>query len=343
MVQEMEYMNLGPSGLKVSRLCLGTWFLPRLSEVDEYGVPKVDVDEFRRIMRRAVDEGLNFIDTANRYHGAQSPVDLNHVGNAERVLGKVLKDYDREMFVIVTKVCGRMAPWPNGAGLSRKHIMWQIKQSLQRLQTDYVDVYLTHVPDPSTPKLETLRALNDLVTRGLVHYIGSSNEPPEGIVESMELAKLYNLHSYITIQERYNLLDREIEKTKVPIARHYGLAIMAYSPLAQGLLTPKYLKGVPELSRAKLTSWLGKYLTKDNLQVIRELNEIAKELDVTLPQLAIAWILHKEKELGITIIPVVGVSKYEHFEDNLAALDVRLDEDTIEKIEAIAAKFRKPR
>jgi len=336
----LRYVRLGNSGVKVSELCLGTWFLPRLSEVDEFGIPRVDVEEFRRIFRVAVDEGINFIDTANRYHGAMTPVDLNHVGYAEKILGKILKDYDREMFVIVTKVRGRMAPWPNGEGLSRKHIMWQIRESLRRLDMDYIDVYLTHAPDPDTPKLETLRALNDIVSSGLVHYIGSSNEPAHEIVESMELCRSYGLYEYVTIQEPYSLVFREIEKDKIPVARHYGLAIMAYSPLAQGLLTEKYLKGVPDLSRASISERLRSKLTRENLDVIRELVEFARERDVTLPQLAIAWVLHKQRELGVTIIPIIGVSKMEHLKDNLGALDVKLSSDDIRVLEDLASRFK---
>ena len=336
----MEYVRLGPSGVKVSRLCLGTWHLPRMGELDEYGVPRVDVEEFRRVLKRAVDAGINFIDTANRYHGAQTPVDLRHVGNAERLLGRLLKEYDREMFVISTKVRGRMAAWPNGEGLSRKHIMWQIRESLRRLDMEYVDVYLTHWPDPDTPKLETLRALNTLVERGWVHYIGSSNEPPEGIVESMELAARYGLYGYVTIQDRYNLFAREIEKAKIPVARRYGLALMAYSPLAQGFLTPKYLGGVPALSRATYSESVRRRLTRENLEVVGELNGIAGELGVTLPQLAIAWLIHKERELGVTIIPVIGVSSVEQLEENLGALEVKLDGDTVKRLEGVASRFK---
>jgi len=336
----VEYVRLGPSGVLVSRLCLGTWHLPRRGERDEYGVPRVDVEEFRRVLRRAVDAGINFIDTANRYHGAQTPVDLRHVGYAERLLGRLLREYDREMFVISTKVRGRMAPWPNGEGLSRKHIMWQIRESLRRLGTDYVDVYLTHWPDPGTPKLETLRALNTLVERGWVHYIGSSNEPPEGIVESMELAARYGLYSYVTIQDRYNLLSRDIERAKIPVARRYGLALMAYSPLAQGFLTPKYLGGVPALSRATYSESVRRRLTRENLEVVRELNEVAGELGVTLPQLAIAWLIYKERELGVTVIPVIGVSSVEQLEENLGALEVRLSGDAVKRVEEIASRFR---
>jgi len=216
----MEYVKFGPSRIKVSRICLGTWQLPRSKEKDMYGVYKVDVEEFKRVFKVAVDNGINFIDTANIYHGAMTAVDTRHAGNAEKILGEILKDYEREMFVIVTKVRQRVAPGPNEEGLSRKHIMWQIKESLRRLDMDHVDVYLTHNPDPDTPKLETLRTLNDLVTRGLVHYIGSSNEPAEEIVESMELTKRYNLHTYITIQEPYSLLARRIEEKEIPMQRN---------------------------------------------------------------------------------------------------------------------------
>ncbi len=336
----MEYVKLGPSGVKISRLCIGTWHLPRSKDKDIYGINKVDVEEFKKILKVAVDNGINFIDTANRYHGAMTPVDLNHVGNAEKILGKLLKKYDREMFVIVTKVRGKMAPWPNGEGLSRKHIMWQIKESLRRLDMDYVDIYLTHYPDPDTPKLETLKALNDIVEKGLVHYIGSSNEPAEQIVESMEIAKRYNLYTYVTIQDPYSLFNRNIEERKIPVAKKYGLTIMAYSPLAAGLLTPKYLKGIPELSRATYSESLKRRLTEENLKTIAELNDVAKELDISLPQLAIAWILHKEKEFGVTIVPIIGVSKLSHLEDNLGALEIKLDDDTVKRIEEIASKFK---
>ena len=336
----LEYVNLGWSGVKVSKLCIGTYFLPRSEEKDVYGVYKVDVDEFKKILKVAVDNGINFIDTANVYHGAMWKVDLNHVGNAERILGKLLKDYDREMFVLETKVRERMASWPNGEGLSRKHIMWQIKESLKRLDTDYIDVYLTHWPDPETPKLEALRSLNTLVEKGLVHYIGSSNENAQQIVESMELAERYWLYPYATIQNPYNLFNRKIEGNVIPVAKKYNIAITAYSVLAYGLLTPKYLSGIPKLSRASLSEGFRKRLSDENLRVISELNNVAKELDITLPQLAISWILYKGEKFGVTIIPIIGVSKLSHLEDNLGALDIKLDDDTVKRIEEIASKFK---
>jgi len=151
----MKYIRLSQnSGVKVSTLCLGTWYLPRAQAVDEFGVHQIDVEETRRILTKAFDLGINFIDTANRYHGAVAPVPLTHVGYAEKLLGRLLKELgvDRESLVITTKVGGDMAPWPNGTGLSRKHVMWQIRESLKRLQMDYVDIYYAHRHDPGTPK-----------------------------------------------------------------------------------------------------------------------------------------------------------------------------------------------
>lgn len=336
----MKYVNLGNSGLKVSQLCLGSWHLPRSNERDEYGVLKVDVEETKKVVKIAFDQGINFIDTANRYHGAMSPVDFNHLGNSERVLGEVLKDYDRESFVIATKVGGQMAQWVNGQGLSRKHIFWQIGESLKRLKLEYVDVYLIHVPDKETPPLETLTALNDLVRMGKVHYIGSSNLSPEEIVSFMELSKEYKLSSFVTIQEAYNLINRTIEFSKVPLARKYNFAIMAYSPLAQGILSEKYLKGIPEGSRATYSRGLRETITKKDLKAIEELSELAREKGVSLPQLAIAWILSKQRSLGVSIVPIVGVSNSQQLIENLQALEVSLSDDEIKRLEEVASKIK---
>jgi aryl-alcohol dehydrogenase-like predicted oxidoreductase len=336
----MKYVNLGNSGLKVSQVCLGSWHLPRLKERDEYGVLKVDVEETKKVVKIAFDQGINFIDTANRYHGAMTPVDFNHLGNAEKILGEVLKDYERESFVIATKVGGQMAQWVNGQGLSRKHIFWQIRESLRRLRLEYVDVYLIHVPDKETPPLETLIALNDLVKIGKVHYIGSSNLSPEEIISFMELSKEYKLSGFVTIQEVYNLINRTIELTKIPLARKYNFTVMAYSPLAQGILSEKYLKGIPEGSRATYSSGLRETLTKRDLKAIEELSEIAKEKGISLSQLAIAWILSKQKSLGINVVPIIGVSSSQQLVENIQALDVSLSDDEIKRTEEVASKIK---
>lgn len=335
----MKYLKLGSSGLKVSQFCLGSWHLPRSGQTDSYGARKVDTDELERVIKTAFDSGLNFIDTANRYHGAMAPVDLIHRGNSERVLGEALRGYERESFVMATKVGSEMATWENGKGLSRKHIMWQIGESLKRLQMDHVDVYLMHVPDPETPHLETLRALDDLVRSGRVHYLGSSNHSKEEVADFMKLASDHDLHKLVTLQERYSLLHREIEKTIVPTAKRYGLSIMAYSPLAEGMLSEKYLSGIPSQARATYSSELRESLTEDRLNVIRQLSDFSKGKGVSLPQLAMAWILKKQTALGVTIVPIIGVSSADQLLENLGAAEVKLSDEEVTALEEIASKM----
>lgn len=337
----MQYVRLGWSGVKVSQLCLGTWYLPRLDERDEYGVHKVDVDAVVKIMRRAYDEGINCIDTANRYHGAISPVDLNHVGNSERVVGQFLKTVDRESIVLATKVRGQMAAWPNGEGLSRKHIRWQVKESLKRLGVNYIDLYQIHWPDPDTPKIETLRALDNLVQEGLVNYIGESNHPAHDVVEFMELADKRGMEPFVTMQEVYNLLNRDIERDKIHVAKRYGMAVLAYSPLAQGILTGKYIDFnagkwiTPSDSRAAISSSPRGYINDENLKILLELNEVAKARGITLSQAALAWLINMQERLRVTIIPIIGITKMNHLEDDLGALSVKLSQDDLKRIDEI--------
>ena len=332
----MNYVRLGDSGLKVSEICLGTWHLPRLKETDSYGIPKVDAEETRRVVNLAFDHGINFIDTANRYHGAMAPVDLNHYGNAEKVLSEILRDHERESFVLATKVGVEMAPWVNGRGLSRKHMFWQITESLKRLKLEYVDVYLAHLPDEETPHLETLQAFSDLVAMGKVHYIGCSNFTSEQVVDFMELSKVHELVSFVTLQDPYSLVNRSIESNKLPLVRKCNFTIMAYSTLAEGLLSGRYLDGVPVGSRATYSQSLKKALSEKNLESLRKLSTLAREKGISLSQLAIAWILHKQRKLGVNIIPIIGVSNRQQLLENLQALEVNLSDDDMSKAEQIA-------
>ncbi len=335
----MKYVRLGPTGTKVSQFCIGGWQLPGSGELDQLGVERVDRGELERIMKKAFDKGINFIDTANRYHGRMQPSDLDHAGNSERLFGEILKSYDRESWVIATKVRAAMASWPNGEGLSRKHIMWQIRESLGRLQTNYVDLYQIHSPDKETPKLETLSTLNQLIDQGWVRYIGESNHQAVEIDDFMQLAERRGLEGFATLQEPYNLLERGIEKDVVPVARKYGLAILAYFPVAQGVLTEKYLGGIQKGDRAAYGPDVRKkYLTTQTLEVIRELNEVAKQKGVLLPQLALSWMLHKQQEFGVTIIPIVGVTRLTYLEENLGALDVQLSTDDVKHMEEISSR-----
>ncbi|MEM0005613.1 MAG: aldo/keto reductase, partial [Ignisphaera sp.] len=239
----MKYVSSSICGIKVSTISLGTWYLPRLNEKDEYGIYKIDVDETKRVFRYAYDVGINFIDTANRYHGAVSPVPLTHVGYAEKLIGRILSELglERESIVIATKVAGEMASWPNASGLSRKHIMWQVRESLKRLQVEYIDVYYAHRFDPEVPKRETISTFNDLIRLGYIRYIGMSNIPAHELVEYQMIADRYGYEPIAFLQYKYNWIERDIERDIIPIARRFGMFLTVYSPLAQGLLTGKYL------------------------------------------------------------------------------------------------------
>ncbi len=342
----MEYVNFGKSGLKVSKLCLGTWHLPPSPEKDEYGVYKVDEDSAKRIIKKAIDLGINFFDTANVYHGVMQGPDYLHVGNSERILGDAISGYDRESLVISTKVRGRMAPWANGEGLSRKHIMWQVKESLKRLKTNYVDIYLMHRPDPSTPIEETMETFYDLVRQGLVLYVGESYFDPNDISYIVMLSRELHI-PFIAMQEPYNLLERDMEKDKIPVARKYGLGIMAYIPLAQGVLTGKYIDyenknwKVEEMSRASYVQEISnRYFTNENLQVLLSLSEIAKSKGITLAQLSLAWIFKKAEIENVTIIPIIGATKETHLEEAVEATKINLDDDTFKKVDEITRKAK---
>ena len=335
----MKYVKLGPTGTKVSQFALGAWHLPGSGQSDQWGVEKVDVQELARIVKKAYDAGINFIDTANVYHGRMQNSDPVHAGNSERCLGEIIKDYDRDSLVLATKVRGTLASWPNGEGLSRKHILWQARESLARLQTSYIDLYQIHWPDPETPKLETLSALNHLIHQGSVRYIGSSNHSGTEVEEFMQLAKDGRMEPFVTLQELYNLIERKVEKDTLPAAKKYGMAVLAYSPLAQGVLSEKYLAGVQQGTRASYTGDITKnYLNAQTLGAVRGLDEMAKGKGVSLPQLALAWLLHKQEELGITIIPLLGVTNTRYLDDSLGALDIRLSQDEARRMEEIASR-----
>jgi aryl-alcohol dehydrogenase-like predicted oxidoreductase len=342
----VRYVKLSQNcGLFVSALSLGTWHLPRLPERDEAGAFKVDVDEFRRVLKRAYDLGINFFDTANRYHGGISPVPLTHVGYAERLLGRLIRELElhRESVVIATKVAGEMAPWPNGRGLSRKHVMWQIRESLARLGVDYVDIYYAHLHDPWTPAREVISTFNDLVRAGLVRYVGVSNIPPDVVVEMQMIAERYGYEPIAVLQYRYNLLDRSIEKTVIPVARRFGMGVTAYSPLAQGVLTGKYVDPaerrwvVPRGSRAEYVQSLAREMfTERNLRIVLEVVEIAREKGVSPAQLALSWILHRAEELGVSVVPIVGVSSVQQLEELVESVNVRLGSDDVKRLNEVS-------
>ncbi|MEM0381531.1 MAG: aldo/keto reductase [Nitrososphaerota archaeon] len=327
----IQYRQLGRSGLKISCLVMGTWYLPTLPEVNSYGVRKVNEEATLKLWRMAVDMGINTIDTANRYHGAIAPVPVTHVGYAERLLGRFLQTVDRESLVIATKVRFPMGTGPNDEGLSRKHIMRAVRDSLSRLQTGYIDLYQAHGFDPTTPLEETMKAFNQLVESGLVHYIGCSNFQAWQISEALAISERLGLAKFVSVQPLYNLLQRDAERELFPLVRHAGLGVICYSPLAQGLLAGRYLRGVGPDVRASYSPTVNPLLTERNLKIVNELALMAKEKGVTLAQVSLAWLLHQPEVTG----PIIGCTRPEQLEENLQAVDVKLSSDDIKRIDEI--------
>lgn len=310
----MNYRRLGRSGLKVSEICLGAWinFGGRMEDEATYAV-----------LDSAIEEGIDFFDTADVYAG----------GKAEEVMGRWMKakGADRRTITIATKCRGRMWPGPNGEGAGRKHIMDACNDSLRRLQTDYIDVYQIHHPDRDTPAEETLRALDELVKAGKIRYFGWSNYDAEMIAESARLSEALGLNRAISLQNNYSMLNRNTEKRENPRCLQEGLGLIPYSPLAQGLLSDKYLGGdTPEGTRAAGNEGLQKRLN-DNLPTLKALAEFAKARDLTLSQLALAWLLHQPAMTA----PIIGASRPEQVKENAKASGVRLSTDEIAQIEAI--------
>jgi len=308
----MNYRRLGHSGLKVSELCLGAWL--------NFGGRLEDEQAFT-VLDAALEAGINFFDTADVYAG----------GKAEEVMGRWMQGKDRRELVVATKCWGKMWEGPNGRGLSRKHIMEACDDSLRRLQTDYIDLYQAHAPDAETPLEETMSAFSDLVSAGKVLYIGCSNFSSELIGEAARISEQYGLHKFISSQPYYNMLGREVEETHVPRCLKEGLGLIPYSPLAQGLLSDKYLDGsIPEGSRAVGNESLSKLL-EEKLPILQGLGKFAHARDLTLSQLGVAWLLHQPSMAA----PIIGASRAEQVHENVKATEVKLSTDELAEIESI--------
>ncbi|HEY2420977.1 MAG TPA: aldo/keto reductase family protein [Neobacillus sp.] len=312
----MEYRRLGKTGLKVSEISLGSWLTYGGYVEEQNATASID---------KAYDLGVNFFDTANVYMQ----------GEAEIVVGKALKKYSRESYVLATKVFWPMGQGPNDRGLSRKHIIEQCHASLNRLNTDYVDIYYCHRFDPETPLEETLRALDDLVRQGKVLYVGVSEWTAEQITEAVHLADKKLLDRIVVNQPQYSMLQRYIEKEVLPVSEKHGIGQVVWSPLAQGVLTGKYKKGeqAPEGSRAAQAKFNGLFglLTDENLDRVELLKDVAKENDLSLANLALAWILRQSSVASA----LVGASRPEQVEENVKAAGVKLSTETLAKIEDI--------
>jgi voltage-dependent potassium channel beta subunit len=308
----MQYRALGRAGIKVSEVALGAWLT--------FG-GSVDDETAKKTIQTAIEHGVNFIDVADAYAR----------GEAERVVGRAIKDYRRRDLVISSKLYWPMSENVNDRGLSRKHIMESVEGSLRRLNTDYLDLYFCHRYDEETPLEETVRAMDDLVHQGKILYWGTSMWEAGQIHRAMELARQFNAYSPQVEQPRYNMLDRRIEAEIIPTASLYGLGLTVFSPLSQGILTGKYNQGVPEGSRADEKEWLAEELTEERLSRVRQLTPVADELGISMPQLALAWILRRP-EISCVI---TGATSPGHVESNVKASEIELDDDTLERIEAI--------
>jgi aryl-alcohol dehydrogenase (NADP+) len=318
----MEYVNLGASGVKVSRICLGCM---------TYGAKSwrewvLEEEESLPFIRRALEFGINFFDTA----------DIYSLGRSEEILGKALRDFGpgRSKVVIATKVFNAMEDDPNRRGLSRKHILHSIDGSLRRLKTDYVDLYQIHRFDPFTPIEETLDALNDVVCSGKVLHIGASSMFAWQFARMLCAADRRGFHRFVTMQNHYNLLYREEEREMIPLCREEGIGILPWSPLARGFLvrTPP-AEGYGNTARARTDEFAHKwYYRRSDHAVLQAVSEIARKRGVSMAKVALAWLLHQP---GVTA-PIVGASRMEHLVDAVEALEVKLSE---EEREALAAPY----
>ena len=314
----MEYRALGRTGVQVSELCLGAMmFGGRTQPEDAHAI----IDE-------ALDRGINFIDTANVYNQ----------GRSEEAVGEALKRRGaRDRVVLATKVHGVAdAEDPNGRGNSRRHIIMQCEASLRRLQTDWIDLYQMHRPQSDIPIDETLRAMDDLIRDGKVRYIGTSAYAAWQLVEAIGVSERLGLNRFICDQPPYNLVDRRVERELIPMAQTYGTAIIPYSPLGGGLLTGKYRRGdpMPEDGRFTLSTapQHRRRLTERLWDVIEGLEPLAREKNVTMSQLALAWV---GQQPGVTS-PIIGPRTMEQFQDNMGALDVELTEEDLRRIDEVS-------
>ncbi|MDB5273575.1 MAG: aldo/keto reductase [Chitinophagaceae bacterium] len=320
----MKYNLLGNTGLKVSELCLGTMTFGGKGYFKAIG--SLEQSEIDALMKRSVDAGINFIDTANVYSE----------GLSEELTGKSIRNLGlkRSELVLATKVRGKMGDGPNDVGLSRKHILQQAEESLKRLGTDYIDLYQIHGYDPLTPLEETLQALDDLVRSGKVRYIGCSNLAAWQVMKAVGYSSYHRLAKFISLQAYYTIAGRDLERELIPVLQDQKMGLMVWSPLAGGLLSGKYnrnMQGGEEGAR-RINFDFPPVNKEKAFDVIDVLQTIANEKGATVAQLALAWLLHQPAVSTV----IIGAKKIEQLEDNLKATDVKLSTEELQKMDAVS-------
>ncbi|MCW2574794.1 MAG: aldoketo-oxidoreductase, NADP-binding [Modestobacter sp.] len=314
----MEYTRLGTTGLQVSRICLG---MMSFGDPARGGHPwSLPEEESRAVIEKALAAGITFFDTANVYSA----------GSSEEITGRAIRDFaDREDVVLATKVHGRMRPGPNGAGLSRKAILAELDASLARLGTDYVDLYQIHRWDPKTPIEETLEALDSAVRSGKVRYLGASSMWAWQFSKALYLAGEHGWHRFVSMQDHYNLLNREEEREMLPLCADQGIGVIPWSPLARGRLTRDWEETTTRSENDEFGSGLYGDPDEGDREIVRRVAEIAEARGVPRAQVALAWVLSKP----VVSAPIVGVTKDRHLDDAVAAVDLHLSAEEIARLE----------
>jgi 1-deoxyxylulose-5-phosphate synthase len=310
----MKHRMLGRTGVKVAPLCLGAW---------NFGAP-TPAAEAVRVVHKALDAGINMIDTADEYVQ----------GESERIVGKAIAGERRQKVILATKVHFPVSDDPNDQGNSRRHILNAVDGSLRRLQTDWIDLYQIHRPVFDVPQDETLRALDDLVRQGKVRYIGCSTFPAWIVMEALALSEHHGLARYVTEQPPYNLLDRRIENELVPLALRYRLGLLPWSPLATGVLAGRYDHAgrAPENSRvARLGGWLAERVTESGIAAARQVAGLARSRGLTPAQLALLWV----KDQPAVTAPIIGPRTEAHLDDALPVMEMALDGELAQALDAI--------
>ncbi|MGY5052926.1 aldo/keto reductase [Streptomyces sp. 900105755] len=315
----MEYVKLGHTGLDISPICLGCMTFGE----PERGYPSWSMpeEESRSILKQAIEVGINFFDTANVYSD----------GSSEEILGRAVRDFARrDEVVVATKVCGVMRPGPNGSGLSRKAIFTEVDASLTRLGTDYIDLYQIHRLDPKVPMEETLEALHDVVKAGKVRYIGASSMYAWQFSKALYLQKMNGWARFVSMQDHYNLLNREEEREMLPLCADQGVGVIPWSPLARGRLTRDWDTVTDRSSADAFGDTLYNATETADRAVVEQVAKIAAARSIPRAQVALAWLLRNP----VISAPIVGAGKPGHLNDALAALEVSLTDDEVAQLEA---------